>query len=112
MITILNIASLVLGLASWFMPVISIILYKYKDRDIGIGSFILSLSTCLISLFFQIIQTNHLVNIEDWSAILDTYRAVTYSAVILVITTITLNILTYNFYRKVRTSETRMREVT
>lgn len=108
MVTFLNLGSLVLGFISWIIPVVGIILYRYQDRKIGIEIFILSLTACLFALFFQIINAYHLVNIEDWSAIMDTHGAVTYSSVILVITTLTLNIITYILYRKEQTTKNRV----
>ena len=80
----LNLASLVLGLAAWLLPVWSI--FSKKTRKVGALSFAL----CSISLTCQIFYTQHLVTITDWSAIEDTHFAVTFAAAVLLAGTIAL----------------------
>ena len=85
---LLNFGSLLLGLLAWILPLIG--LAKCKTN----GVFILtSVSACAISLFMQILYTNYLIGIEDWSALMDTSRAVMLASSILVVVTIALNLI-------------------
>jgi cytochrome c oxidase subunit 4 len=53
----------------------------------------------------QILYTDHLVQIEDWSALLDTSRAVTWVSAVLLIVTIMLNAFTLNVCRRRRKAD-------
>lgn len=98
MITLLNPASLILGLIAWIIPVISIIQYKkHNNKNWGVLS-IMSMIACATSLFFQIFYVNHLVKIEDWTAIMDTIGAVVFAAGTLLVITIVLNVITIFIY--------------
>jgi cytochrome c oxidase subunit 4 len=46
----------------------------------------------------QIFYTNHLVKIEDWSALMDTSQAVAFVAALLLVVTIILNAITLIVY--------------
>lgn len=99
MIGWLNIGSLVLGLIAWLLPVVNLVGYIIgKQRNWAILS-ILSISACAISLCFQIFYNNHLVKIEDWSALMDTTRAVAILSAVLLVVTIILNAITLVVYR-------------
>ncbi|GAA0084970.1 hypothetical protein UT300007_14090 [Clostridium sp. CTA-7] len=99
MITLLNPASFVLGLISWILPVVNLMRYKKNDnRNWGVLSTI-SLSACAISLFFQILYTNHLVNIWDWTALMDITNSLVFVASVLIVITIILNAITLIVYR-------------
>lgn len=99
MIGWLNIGSLVLGLIAWLLPVVNLVRYILgKQRNWAILS-ILSISACAISLCFQIFYNNHLVKIEDWSALMDTTRAVAILSAVLLVVTIILNAITLVVYR-------------
>lgn len=82
----LNIASLILGLAAWLLPLWAV--FSKKVRKVSALSFAL----CGVSLACQIFYTQHLVAITDWSAIEDTHFAVALAAAVLMIGTIALNI--------------------
>ncbi|WP_249336681.1 hypothetical protein [Sporosarcina sp. Marseille-Q4063] len=97
MVGLLNLGSLVLGLIAWILPVVS--LMKYNHRNWATLS-VMSLSACAISLCFQIFYNYHLVKIEDWSALMDTTRAVAFAAAVLLIVTILLNGITLIVYRE------------
>lgn len=98
MIILLNPASLILGLIAWIIPVISIIQHKkHNNNNWGILS-IMSMIACATSLFFQIFYVNHLVKIEDWTAIMDTIGAVVFAAGTLLVITIVLNVITIFIY--------------
>lgn len=93
MIGILNLSSLVLGVIAWILPIFSLSQDK-KKRNWAIYS-ILSLLACTISLFFQLLYNHHLVQIEDWSALMDTSRGVVVAASVLLVVTIVLNIINF-----------------
>jgi amino acid transporter len=99
MIGLLNLASFVLGLIAWILPVANLMRYKKHDRRKWVTLSILSISACAISLCFQIFYNYHLVKIEDWSALMDTTDAVAFVAAVLLIVTIILNAITLLVYR-------------
>ena len=98
---ILNLGSLVLGLVAWTLPVINLLKENKAENKNWIILSVTSFIACSVSLFMQILYNNHLVNIEDWSALIDTSSAVSLvSAVLLVVTTV-LNVLTISVYSKI-----------
>ncbi|MCF0147774.1 MAG: hypothetical protein HUJ77_05170 [Clostridium sp.] len=99
MIALLNPASLILGLISWILPIINITKYNKSKQRNWTALSVISLSLCSISILFQIIYTNYLINISDWSALMDTTNAVVFASLILIIVTITLNLITLFMYR-------------
>ncbi|MFU7514409.1 hypothetical protein [Clostridium sp. HCS.1] len=99
MIILLNPASLILGLIAWILPIINITQYNNSKHRNWVVFSVTSLSLCSISIFFQIIYNNHLVNISDWSALMDTTDALVFMTLILISVTITLNIITLVIYR-------------
>lgn len=90
MFVFLNLASLVLGLIAWILPVISLMSYRNGKGNGAILS-VISMTACAISLCFQILYGNHLIRNEDWSALMDTTRAVTLASIVLLTVTIILN---------------------
>ncbi len=99
MISLLNIGSLILGIIAWAIPIISIINKKRaKESNWAVFS-LTSIGACGISLFFQILYNHHLVEIQDWSALMDTSRALTFASIVLLAITMILNILNFNIYR-------------
>lgn len=99
MITLLNPASLVLGLIAWILPVINLMQHKKHDNRNWVVLSTISLSACAISLFFQILYTNHLVNICDWTALMDITNSLVFVASVLIVVTIILNAITLIVYR-------------
>ncbi|ASN06303.1 hypothetical protein [Virgibacillus necropolis] len=99
MIGWLNLGSLVLGLIGWILPVINLMRYENRTHSNWVGLSIMSISACAISLFFQIFNGYHRVKIEDWSALMDTMSAKVLIAVVLLIVTIILNVITLFLYR-------------
>lgn len=96
MVGLLNLGSLVLGLIAWTLPLVN--LMRYRKNWVILS--IMSISACAISLCFQIFYNYHLVNIEDWAALMDTTGAVVLVSVVLVTVTLLLNIFTLIEYRK------------
>ncbi len=99
MIGFLLIGSLVFGLISWILPIIIISRYEKRyNKDWAIYS-IISISACAIAMCFQILYSNHMVQIEDLSGLMDTIGTSTVLSVILLISTLLLNAISLNIYR-------------
>lgn len=91
----LNIGSVLFGLIALVIPIITLMRQdNYVSNNLGVLSGI-SISSCAISLCMQIFYTNHLVNIEDFTAMMDTLDTVSNVSAVLLIATIVLNIITY-----------------
>ncbi len=101
-----NPASLVFGLIAWILPIVNLMRDRRKNHRNWVVLSIMSISACAISLCSQILNNNHLVEIEDWSALMDTMDAIAFAAAVLLIVTIILNAITLIVYRdkKVRQS--------
>lgn len=89
----LNIGSLIFGLISCIIPIIGIMQRKKSSVRKKLTSLIVSFSACGISLCMQIFNIDHLVKIEDLTAIMDTSSAVAFVSLILLLGTIILNLL-------------------
>ncbi|MHB8061781.1 MAG: hypothetical protein ACYDG2_03970 [Ruminiclostridium sp.] len=98
--TWLNLVSLILGLIAWILPVVNLMQHNKADRRNWAVFSVASVSACAISLCMQIFYTNHLVKIEDWSALMDTSSAVALVATLLLVVTIILNAITLVVYGK------------
>ena len=98
---LLNVGSLVLGLIAWMLPIINLAKHdKHEHKNWSMLSAI-SLMACAVSLYFQILYNNHLVNIEDWSALMDTSYAVSFVSAVMLLITVTLNVIVFVKYRKI-----------
>lgn len=100
MVGLLNLGSIVLGLVAWMLPIASLMRFKKNNNSNWAIHSILSISACAISLFFQIGYSNHLVNIEDWSALMDTTGAVVIVSGVLLVVTLLLNLVSAVIYNK------------
>ena len=83
---ILNVSSLLLGLAAWGFGIAAL-----RRGKISLTSFAL----CLLALVLQFTELTHRAQIGDVSAILDTVQAVTQAAAVLSAGTLFLNTLAY-----------------
>ncbi|MED3574898.1 hypothetical protein [Cytobacillus praedii] len=95
----LNVGSFALGIIAWIMPIINLSRYKKNELRNWATLLIMSVSACTFSLCFQIFNTYHMVMIKDWSALMDTSGAVSFTAGVLLIVTILLNAITLITYR-------------
>lgn len=86
----LNLGSLVLGLAAWAIPVWHLS-RRMNGRERNGGAYFISLGCCGLSLWFQILYGSHLAEIGDVAAWLDTADAVAKVAGFLLITTLMVN---------------------
>lgn len=89
MVSFLMLGSLILGLVSWILPVLSITKY---NKNWAIYS-IISMSLCSIALVFQILYSNHIVQIGDIAALMDTSGTSAVLSIILLVITLILNLL-------------------
>ena len=87
----LNILSLIMGLLSWGLPIGNLFMHNAKSGLLSVLSFI----ACTVALYGQILYTNHLIQINDTIALLDTNDAVVFASRILIIGTIVLNVLPF-----------------
>ncbi len=99
MIVLFNLASLLLGLIAWILPIINIINSKKHINKQWIRLCMISMGACAISLYFQILYNAHLVNIEDWTAMMDTIGTLVITSSILLVITLLLNVITLFLYR-------------
>ena len=96
---LLNFGSLILGLIALTIPVVNFIQYKKQiNKNRGVLSFI-STRSCAVSLCFQILYCYYLVEIEDWSALMDITGAMAFVAMLLLIITIILNTINLIVFR-------------
>ena len=89
MISFLMLGSLVLGLIAWILPIMNI--GKYKNKKNWAMYSIGSISACAIAISFQVIYSNHIVQIGDLSTLMDTSGTSTSLSLILLISTLVLN---------------------
>jgi len=100
MMGLLNLGSLVFGLIAWGLPIMT---FGIKDQARSNRIFLFSLLSfvaCIIALYMQILYNDHLIRIEDFSALLDITIGVRLLSGVLIITTIILNILSFQKYCK------------
>ena len=88
-----NVGSLVLGLVAWLIPFTSIVRYKKRKTKSPLILSLLSMGACAIALWFQISYNNNLVQIQDWTALMDTTSTLNWVSAVLLVVTILLNIL-------------------
>lgn len=87
-----NIGSLLLGISAWVFACCAINSKNpYTLSKFSIASF----SSCTCSLLLQLLEISNRVSTGDFSAIEDTIRAVIIAASVLVVITITLNIVAF-----------------
>lgn len=97
---LLNRGSLLFGVIAVILPIINLM---RENKSINKNWSILSIaSACAISLFMQIFYINHLVNIEDWTAMMDTLSTVALASALLLVITITLNAIVCSIYCKIK----------
>lgn len=84
-----NLGSLLLGLAAWVLPFLAI---RNRDRFplCCLGSF----GCCILSLLLQLFEVKNRVNLEDWSALMDTMHAVVLAAVVMIVVMLVSNVFT------------------
>jgi hypothetical protein len=99
MIGFLNLCSIIFGLFAWVLPVVNLARSRKYDQSNWVVLSISSIGASAISLCFQILSINQRVKVADWSALMDTMSFVAFVSAILIIVTISLNIITLMVYR-------------
>jgi cytochrome c oxidase subunit 4 len=94
----LNLGSLVLGLIAWIFPAVYLVQHNKISSKRYAAFTVTSLSFCAIALCLQLFYTDHLVKIEDWSALLDTSHATALVSTLLLVVTIVLNVIALFVY--------------
>ncbi len=90
--TLLSLGSLLLGLIAWIVPFLA--MKHARKSAVKICSFVIvSFSACVASLCLQLFEINHRVQIQDWSALMDTIGTLIWVAVMLAVITFILNIM-------------------
>ena len=89
---LLNLGSLILGLIAWILPAVNLVQHNKINSKRYATFTVTSLSSCAVALRLQLFYTDHLVKIEDWSALLDTSHATALVATLLLVVTIILNV--------------------
>ncbi len=96
----LNIISILCGLIAVAIPIINLMKEdKSSSNNLSLSAGT-SISACAISLCVQIFYANHLVNIEDFTAMMDIFGTVASVSAILLVATIVLNFITYMIYNE------------
>ena len=99
MISFLMVGSLILGLIAWILPITNISRYKMNYNKNWETYSIMSISACAIAINLQVIYSNHIVQIGDWSALMDTSGTSTLLSIVLLISTLVLNLISLAMYR-------------
>lgn len=99
----LNLGSLVLGMAAWVLPLIGVGFAKKTGNKKWIFP-VASIGACAAALYMQILYQGHLVAIADWSAMMDTYEAVSFICSVLLFVTILLNVIVIFLYLRKNTN--------
>ena len=76
----------------WIIPILSIKCSEEYGNKKCCNSIVFSFGACVASLCLQFFEINHRVEIEDWSAIMDTIGTLKWVAVVLAVITLALNI--------------------
>lgn len=90
---LLNLGSIILGLIGWAIPVIQIGRLVKGKNGLGRYTHILSMGACCLAIWLQVCYDEHLVNIGDWSALMDTIAAVRMISLFLLVSTVLVNLL-------------------
>ena len=89
---LLNLGSVALGLIGWLIPAVQLGLCLVHKRGLGRFVPVLSMGACGLAIWLQICYDEHLVNIGDWSALMDTIAAVRMISLFLLVSTGLLNL--------------------
>ncbi|WP_461611015.1 hypothetical protein [Cytobacillus kochii] len=95
----LNIGSLVLGIVAWILPLLNLGREQENAKRWMTYSF-LSFICCSTAILFQLMVQKFLVEIEDFSALMDITSSAVLASSVLLIVTILLNVLAWVKYTK------------
>lgn len=92
-----NLLSLLLGLAAWVLPFVGANRF-IKEKRGGFLFSLLSLVCCAVSLLLQVASLHYGVVINDWSALLDTCKAILIACCVMTAGTLLANMLPAAMY--------------
>lgn len=95
MLGLFNVMAFIFGLFAILLPLWALI---KRNKNMIISY--MSLSFCLFSLYCVISEYNHLINVQDWSAMLDITAFLTQISLALLIIVLILNLLLYRIKSK------------
>lgn len=87
----MNLGSLLLGLTAWGIPAVYFSRRKPRGDRAGLAC-LLSMAACAGALFLQVLYNKHLVELQDWSALMDTSGAVAWVSALLLAVTLILDL--------------------
>ena len=96
MSVLFNVACLLFGLIALLIPIIA--LFRLPKRADLFSC--LSLSASLLSLYCQLCEYHHRVQIQDWSALLDASDFIQKAAFVLMIMTLALNLVLFLLHKQ------------
>ena len=88
----MNLGSLLLGLTAWGIPAVYFSRRKPGGDRAGLAC-LLSMAACAGALFLQVLYNKHLVELQDWSALMDTIGPLVAVVVFFCAVTLALNLL-------------------
>ena len=88
----LNLGSVACGLAGWIIPCLGLLKGRNPNPGRQAMASAISLSLCGLALWKQLWYQQHLADIQDWSAIMDTAGGVTKISAFLLLSTVLLNL--------------------
>lgn len=99
----LNLGSIIFGLLAWILPILVSTKFN-KNKNIH-GTYLVygGLVSAILSLLFVITYRQHLISVEDWSALMDTKSGFQLASVVMSVVAITLNGLALGL--KIKNSE-------
>lgn len=89
--TLLSLGEIIFGLLAWGFPVYAIKSFQKKQLIKGTYSIFGSFVSASLSLLFVLIDRNHLIEINDWGALLDTARGFQFVSIFMIAVTAALN---------------------
>ncbi|MDO4269685.1 MAG: hypothetical protein Q4C72_02060 [Eubacteriales bacterium] len=102
---LLNLASLFFGLVAVILPVVSFSAKSRRIQGRWAAMSLCSLGSCALAICLQPFYTSHLVDIEDWSALIDTSAASAKICAALLGVTVLFNLLAAGMHRLDQKSE-------
>lgn len=89
----LNIASLSFGVLAWMLPIFAMMAFQKQKNPRGNSMMYGSLCFAVMSLFCVISYRHYLIQMEDWSALMDTTRGFQVASLVMTSVTVAMHIL-------------------
>lgn len=89
-----HLGSILFGLLAWLLPLCALAGTK-KPPLVRAGLTNVSFACCALALCLQIMEVRRLVDLSDWSSLMDTQNAVVFVSTVLLVVTAALNALVW-----------------